>query len=282
MSYAISSRGLALIRKFEGFRAAPAPLPAGGWLVGYGHVRIGAAGSRLTKTEAAELLALDAAPFERVVNRALTVAVAQSQFDALVSFAFSVGEAAFLASDVLREINAGNAIAAAQAMDGGARDDEFAHALVSRRAAEKAMFLKDAPGAAAPSALVRSRCSPGERLSAILRAEPATQALLLTQPAPQSGVRELASGHAAPVARRHGRHIPRLGFNFGAASENFGLAALLMFGGALLAGGSSIVIGGDGVDLLAGSALAAPGLAAIAMAGYGLWRGGPHVESADA
>lgn len=277
MSYSVSPRGLALIRKFEGFRAVPAPLPGGGWLVGYGHVRIGAAGARVTKTEAAELLALDAAPVERVVNRALTVAVVQSQFDALVSFAFSIGEAAFLASDVLREVNAGNSVAAARAMDGDAVG-EFAQALALRRAAEKAMFLKDAPGAAAPSALVRSRRGP-ERLTAILRAEPATEALLLTQLAPQSGERELACAHAAPVARKRRARFPR--FDVCAVGENFGLAALLMFGGALLAGGSSMVIGGDGVDLLAGAALASPGLAAIAMAGYGLWRGGQRVKSAE-
>lgn len=270
-----------MIRKFEGFRAAPAPLPGGGWLVGYGHVRIGAAGARVTKTEAAELLALDAAPFERVVNRALTGAVEQSQFDALVSFAFSVGESVFLASEVLREVNAGNAVPAAYAMDADVRESEFTHALLLRRAAEKAMFLKDSPNAAAPSALVRLRRSPAERLTAILRTEPATEALLLTTPlAPQAAERELASAHATPVARQHRQRFPR--FDVGAAGENFGLAALLMFGGALLAGGSSIVIGGDGVDLLAGAALAAPGLAAIAMAGYGLWRGAPRIKSAEA
>lgn len=271
-----------MIRKFEGFRPAPAPLPSGGWLVGYGHVRIGAPGARVTKTEAADLLALDAAPFERVVNRALTVAVEQSQFDALVSYAFSIGEAAFLASEMLREVNAGNWVAAARAMDGSAAG-EFAHALALRRAAERAMFLKDAPGAAAASALVRARRSPAERLTAILRAEPATAALLLTKPALQSDEREMASAHAAPVARKQRvARLPRFRFDVGAAGENFGLAALLMFGGALLAAGSSMVIGGDGVDLLAGAALAAPGLAAIAMAGYGLWRGGPRPASAEA
>ena len=268
-----------MIRKFEGFRAAPAPLPGGGWLVGCGHVRMGAAGARVTKTEAAELLALDVAPFERAVNLALTVAVDQSQFDALVSHAFSVGEAAFLTSEVLREVNAGNFAAAARAMD-GVGDGEFAQALALRRAAEKAMFLKDAPNAAAPSALVRARRSPGERLAAIVCAEPATKALLLTKPAPQTDDRELASAHAAPVARRQrDKRLARFRLDVGSAGESLGLAALLMFGGALLAAGSSMVIGGDGVDLVAGAALAAPGLAAIAMAGCGLWRGGARAES---
>lgn len=281
MKYAASPRCFAMLRKFEGFRAAPAPLPDGGWVVGYGHVRLGGAGTRLTKAEASELLALDIAPLERLVSRALKVAVVQSQFDALVSFAFSVGAPAFLASNVLRELNDGAPAAAARAMFVAAAAGPHTDALLLRRAAETAMFLKDAPDAAAPSALVRAQISPAARLTDILRSEPATEALLLSQPVSPQAEPELNTAHAAPVARRvPSWRLPRLRFNVGALSENFGLLALLGFGGALTLAGSSIVIDGNAVDLVAGGALVAPGLAAIAMSGYGLWRGGP--QSAEA
>lgn len=284
MTYAISKSGLALVRKFEGFRAEPAPLPRGRWVVGYGHVRKGEAGEAVTKAEAAELLARDLARAIRTLNRVVKAPLRQAQFDALASFTFSIGDAAFAKSDVLAHVNAGDFIAAACAMDGWRRSatvpkNEICEALVLRRAAERALFLKDAPGAAAPSAILRAKrqeapalASPAQVLTRILKSEPATEALLLTQVAPPaSDEGELTTAHAAPVARKAAmRRMPRL--DFAVASENFGLIALLMFGGALVALGASIFVGGDTIDVAAGAALATPGLAASLMSGYGLWR----------
>ena len=225
MKYATSSNGLALVKQFEGFRATATPSSGGAWIVGYGHVRIGDAGPNLTKTEAAELLALDLAPVERVVNARVARPLKQSQFDALVSFALSVGEAAFAESQVLGLVNDGDFIAAACAMEAWRVAEvngklEVVEALVRRRAAEKALFLKDLPLNTQPSVVMRAQLDhtapvpwgpargpaekaaprlarasavsrargraqpplkPGVRLTEILKSEPATEALLQAQ-----------------------------------------------------------------------------------------------------
>ncbi len=172
--HAISADGLALIQHFEGFRAEPTQLPDGNWVVGYGHVRVGAAGGPVSRDEAATLLALDLAPIERLVNAVVAKPLAQSQFDALVSFALSVGEEAFAASQVLRRVKAGDLVAAACAMDAWRKAEvagelEVVDLLVRRRAAERAMLLKDLPLAAQPSALLRARL---DHAASILGAAP--------------------------------------------------------------------------------------------------------------
>lgn len=299
MTYAISKSGLALVRKFEGFQAEPTPLPRGGWVVGHGHVRKGAPGEAVTKAEAAALLAGDLERAVRAVNKAVETPLRQAQFDALTSFAFSIGVTAFAKSDVLARVNARDFIGAACAMDEWRKSttppkQDMCEALVLRRAAERALFLKDAPGAAAASAIVRAKrhvapaprktlaaaiaaapADPTQVLTRILKSEPATEALLLTRVAPADCVDEgeLTTAHAAPVARKTA--APRLvmrRLDLKVGSENFGLLALLMFGGALVALGASIFVGGDAIDVAAGAALATPGLAASLMSGYGLWR----------
>ncbi|GIK47777.1 MAG: hypothetical protein BroJett013_04740 [Alphaproteobacteria bacterium] len=162
MTYAVSAAGLTLIQEHEGFRAAPAQTPDGGWVVGYGHARLSAPGEPVSRDEAAELLAKDVAPVARVVNALVTAPLTQSQFDALVSFAFSIGLDAFADSQVLRRLNSGDLVAAACALDAWRKakideEVEVSDALVRRRAAEKAMLLKDAPFEVAPSAMLRPR-----------------------------------------------------------------------------------------------------------------------------
>lgn len=330
--HSISQAGLALIQDYEGFRAEPTQLPDGNWVIGFGHVRIGEAGGTVTATEAADLLALDLAPVERSVNAKVSVALTQSQFDALVSFAFSVGIEAWEQSQVLRRVNTSAFVAAACAMDAWRKSDvsgelEIIDALVRRRAAEKAMFLKDVAHDAAPSvfmrakldhaasvlgapinyapapvvgsiAVIQAKPEPTQRLSEILKSEPATEALLLTQVVPTTEIEEegeIVTAHARPVARPLDRarqaarrayeeqqaserkqksfRFPRISFL--RTAENFGLAALLLFGFALIAiGVSTLLTGqGDAIDIFGASAFTAPGIAAVLMAGYGLWRG---------
>jgi GH24 family phage-related lysozyme (muramidase) len=235
MTNAISASGLALIQEFEGFHAEPKQLPDGGWVVGYNHIRTEAAGEPVDPALAAELLALDVAPFENLVNALVTQPLSQSQFDALASFAFSVGAEAFEASQTLRRVNAGDFTAAAYAMEAWRKSEVsgelvVVEALVRRRAAEKALFLQGA-SAAAPSSFVRpqldhaasilgapivyaplpelgsilpvEKIAPAERLTEILCSEPATEALLLTQVVADEVAAddEITTAHAKPVAR---------------------------------------------------------------------------------
>lgn len=322
MTHAMSAAGLALIQQHEGFRARPEPIPGGDWVVGYGHVRVGEAGKQVTRKEAAELLAADLAPVERTVNERVKVALTQSQFDALVSFAFSIGTDAFVRSQVLRRVNAGEFVPAACAMDAWRKSEitgelEIAGALVRRRAAEKALFLQDLPQEPAPSVLLRARLDhaaailgapakragaataeaakaappkpePGKRLTEILRSEPATEALLLTQVVAEDATDEdeIVTAHAKPVARKvespaaaPGAVAPaRLRLTAGrakGAAEGLGLVALLALGLALIGVGASLVFNGrgDAAEVAGAAALAAPGVAAALMAAVGLWRG---------
>ncbi len=159
-----SREGLALIKRFEGFRAEAVSLGDGRWIVGYGHVRGARAGVRLTEAEATLVLReYDLPPVEALVSRLVLAPLSQGQFDALVSFAFNVGADAFARSDTLALINSGQPLKAAEAMGDwrvariGGRAI-IVDALVRRRAAERALFLDDSRGRPeAPSPIVRPR-----------------------------------------------------------------------------------------------------------------------------
>jgi GH24 family phage-related lysozyme (muramidase) len=327
-AYALSAAGLALIKSQEGFRAVPTQLPDGSWLVGYGHARA-RAGTRVTKKAAAELLKRDLEPFERLVNKAVKQPFTQSQFDALVSFAFSLGAAGFGQSQVLERLNAGDVLAAASAMDDWRGDSsEFADALMRRRAAEKAMLLKDVACEPAPSVLLRAKregavskrgarargaaakdraassLAPAERIVAILKSEPQTEALLLTQVVADdiSDDGELVTAHAKPVARKIESVLPTLPLRHNRAKNagvlasmrrirlsklppalaHAGLVALLLTGAVLVGVGVSVLFEGrDELAALAGgAALTGPGLAAVMGAGAGLMRA-PYGKLAD-
>ena len=238
MTNATSADGLKLIQQYEGFRSEPTRLTDGSWVVGYSHVRVGEPGEAVNENEARDLLALDVAAYEKLVNGRITQPLNQAQFDALVSFAFSVGAEAFEQSQVLRRVNAGDYVAAACAIDAWRKADiggetVIVDSLVRRRAEEKALFLRDMACEAAPSVYMRAKLDyaasvlgapvkyspapevkpapeprpqvePAQRLTEILKSEPATEALLLTQVVADDVVEEegeLVTAHAKPVAR---------------------------------------------------------------------------------
>ena len=157
----ISRTGLELIKGFEGLRRRSQPLPGGGWIVGYGHTRSAREGVEVTEREAEFLLRYDLQTVEKMVMSAVHAPLNQNEFDALVSFAWNIGEEAFNSSDVLRYINAGEMLAAAEsfaawrkARIGGRLI--VVDALVRRRAAEKNLFLTHPSGRpSAPSLLIR-------------------------------------------------------------------------------------------------------------------------------
>lgn len=332
MPYAISDDGLALIREYEGFRDTPAQMPNGAWVVGYGHVRA-EAGDDLSEGAAAELLAQDLVAIEAIVNEAVTADITQSQFDALVSFAFSVGAAAFAKSDVLRRTNTGEAIVAACAMDAWRKSDvsgelEIIDALIRRRAAEKALYLKDGAYTVAPSALVRAKIdhavailgaplkyaappkpkarakkvetpvvvelapvaepvaapeplvkpSDAEIITAVLRSEPQTEALLLTQIATEDDIiaeEEIVTAHAKPVARSvEGAPAKSFRLSFAKPADAISLGALSLFGVALIGLGGWTMFAGpaNAVDVMAGVALVIPGIAAVTLSYIGFVR----------
>ena len=61
----------------------------------------------LSEQQCWDLLDEDLDPVERIVNDNVKVALNQNQFDALVSFAFNVGNGAFCGSTLLKKLNQG-------------------------------------------------------------------------------------------------------------------------------------------------------------------------------
>jgi hypothetical protein len=90
-------------------------------------------------------------PVEAAVNDWVFAPLSPNRFDALVSFAFSIGLKAFRRSNVLRFVNQGALLQAAGAMEMWRRADlegesVVVDALIRRRAAEKALFLMPVEG----------------------------------------------------------------------------------------------------------------------------------------
>lgn len=104
----ISDSGIALIKHFEGCKLKAYLCPAGVWTIGYGHTDGVKAGMAWTQQQADDALARDLQSFESAVSACVTVPITQSQFDALVSFAFNCGAGALRKSTLLRLLNAGD------------------------------------------------------------------------------------------------------------------------------------------------------------------------------
>ena len=137
----ISKAGLDLIKQFEGLYLNAYRCPAGVPTIGYGHTAGVAMGQTITQQQADDYLRRDVRQFARAVARLVTVPLTQGQFDALVSFAFNLGEGALAQSTLLRLLNAGDyAGAAAQFDRWNKAGGRVLPGLVRRRAAERALF----------------------------------------------------------------------------------------------------------------------------------------------
>ena len=147
---AISSQGARFIAQFEGFDAKLVNDDAGHCTIGYGHlVHLGPCDGNepvefklgITKERGLELLAQETAEIAAVVARLVIVPLTQAQFDALVSFAFNVGQTSFAGSTLLKILNRGDYTRVPDQLGrfvfGGGRR---LPGLVARRAAEGQLF----------------------------------------------------------------------------------------------------------------------------------------------
>ena len=107
MQIQISSRGLNLIKQFEGFKATAYQCPAGFQTIGYGHViKAGESISQpLSESQAETLLLQDVGVAAKAVHRLIKVPLTQGQFDALVSFTFNCGAGALQLSTLRACVN---------------------------------------------------------------------------------------------------------------------------------------------------------------------------------
>ena len=142
-----SEKGLDLIKVSEGLEAEAYPDPGNRvtgepWTIGYGHTRDVRRGDTCTEAQATDWLREDLRAAERAVRHLVDVPLTQMQFNALASFVFNVGPAAFGNSTLLRLLNAGDAAGAAGQFKRWNRGaDGVLPGLVTRRAAERDLFL---------------------------------------------------------------------------------------------------------------------------------------------
>ena len=87
-----SSRGINLIKQFEGLKLTAYKDPVGIWSIGYGHTEGVKEGDTITREEAERYLRDDLATAEAAVTAYDHVYNwNQNEFDALVSFAYNIG-----------------------------------------------------------------------------------------------------------------------------------------------------------------------------------------------
>lgn len=160
--------GLNLIKGYEGLRMSAHYAPTEEWTVGYGHTGTARHGMSVTEGDAERLLKDDVQPLEQLISDTVRAPLNQNEHDALVSLIFNIGEDNWRRSTVLRKLNAGDKIGAANAFELWTKafvNNELAtlDGLVRRRAAEKSLFLMPTDAAlVVPSSDVHpaSECEP--------------------------------------------------------------------------------------------------------------------------
>lgn len=153
----VNAAAIALIKEFEGFRASAYKDPVGIWTIGYGTTAnagvgiVPKAGMTITEAEATEYLWRAVDKFAAQVEAALTRPATGNEFGAMVSLAYNIGPGAFKRSTVLREFNAGNVRAAADAfLMWNRAGGTVLRGLTRRREAERKLFLTAAAPAVYP------------------------------------------------------------------------------------------------------------------------------------
>lgn len=153
-AFKLSDLGLKLIKAYEGFRPVETTLVSGQRVIGFGHRYLPEDEPVISREKAERVLSEDLEPYEAMVNESVYAPMSQSQFDALVSLSYNIGPKAFLSSKVLHALNNGRPLDAASGFDEWRKSTVDGQtyvidALVRRRTAEKALFLRPVEGVVA-------------------------------------------------------------------------------------------------------------------------------------
>ena len=143
-----SQAGIDLIKSFEGLRSAPYRDAVGIPTIGYGMTiypdgrKVTMQDKPITEAEGVEGLRNLLGRYEAAVERYVQIHLCQHQFDALVSFAYNVGNEALRTSTLVRYLNQGDITGAAnQLLRWNRAGGRVLAGLTRRRQAERAMFL---------------------------------------------------------------------------------------------------------------------------------------------
>jgi GH24 family phage-related lysozyme (muramidase)/peptidoglycan hydrolase-like protein with peptidoglycan-binding domain len=145
----INQTGLDLVKEFEGLAKRLADGSVAAYLdavgvptIGYGHTSGVYLGQVITAQQAETFLKQDLQEAESAVNQLVKVALNENQFSALVSFVFNLGGGALGESTLLRQLNAGHYLEAAnQFLRWTYAGGQQLPGLVRRREAERQLFL---------------------------------------------------------------------------------------------------------------------------------------------
>ena len=107
-----SKNGIAFIIKYEGFKSKPYLCPANVPTIGYGATyypngqKVKLTDPAIDEKHASLLLEAMLNPYEKAVDSYCRDDINQNQFDALVSFAYNLGNSALKSSTLLKKANA--------------------------------------------------------------------------------------------------------------------------------------------------------------------------------
>jgi lysozyme len=102
----ISSKGIDIIKNFEGFSSVPYKCLGGYETIGWGHkIDKNENFSRISKNMAEKLLENDIKKFEYSVSKYIRNDINDNQFSALVSFTYNLGAGALQRSTLRQKIN---------------------------------------------------------------------------------------------------------------------------------------------------------------------------------
>src|SRR5690606_24208153 len=126
------------------YRAKAYQDTGGVWTIGYGTTdpTVAFEDNTITEDEAEQWLANDLAEAEAAVRVHTKIELTQEMFDALVSFVYNVGPTAYKKSTLLKKLNKGDYLGAADEFPRWNKDNgKVVRGLTIRRAKERAMFL---------------------------------------------------------------------------------------------------------------------------------------------
>lgn len=148
MGHKIGKAGLELIKSFEGLKLTAYLDIVGVPTIGYGCTK-GVTKEdvlkkrTITEQEALNMMIHELATFEDGVNKCVTIAINQNQFDALVSFAYNLGLGSLQKSTLLKMLNSGDITnTAEQFLRWNKAGGKEVSGLTRRRQAERSLFLK--------------------------------------------------------------------------------------------------------------------------------------------
>ena len=101
------TKGIDLIKHFEGCELEAYKCAAGVWTIGYGHIKGVTSNSVITQEQAEQMLVEELNEYEGYINNMVTVPLSQNQFDALVSWVYNLGGGNLKASTLLKVVNSG-------------------------------------------------------------------------------------------------------------------------------------------------------------------------------